>query len=98
MVLLILVLGFNVHVPGSRNATARRAFFVYGFGSFSPHLAGDSTTWMGALGIEIKANASRSVVGTFAQSLGRFGSMKDVYYLCTAIRELRSDKEVWVSG
>ena len=51
-----------------------------------------------ALGIEVKANVSRSVVGTFAQSLGRFGSMKDVYYLCTAIRELRSDKEVWVSG
>ena len=36
--------------------------------------------------------------GTFAQSSERFGSMKDVYYLCTAIRELRSDKEVWVSG
>ena len=31
--------------------------------------------------------------GTFAQSLGKFGSMKDVYYLCTAIRELRSHKE-----
>ena len=52
----------------------------------------------GTLGIETKANVSRSVAGTFAQSSGRFGSMKDVYYLCTAIRELRSDKEVWVSG
>ncbi len=98
MVLSILVLGFNVHIPGSRNTTARRAFFVYGFGSFSPHLAKNSTIWMGALGIERKANVSLSVVGTFAQSSGRFGSMKDVYYLCTAIRELRSDKEVWVSG
>ena len=54
--------------------------------------------WMGALGVEIKANVSRSAVGTFAQLSGRFGSVKDVCYLCTAIRELRSDKEVWVSG
>ena len=53
---------------------------------------------MGALGIETKTNVSRSVAGCFAQLLGKFGSVKDVYYLCTAIRELRSDKEVWVSG
>ena len=98
MVLSILVPGFNVHVPGSRNTTARRIFSVYDFGSFSPHLARNSTIRMGALGIETKANVSRSVVGAFAQSLGKFGSVKDVYYLCTAIRELRSDKEVWVSG
>ena len=98
VVLLILVPGFNVHVPGSRNTTARRIFSVYDFGSFSPHLARNSTIWMGALGIETKANVSRSVAGCFAQSSGKFGSVKDVCYLCTAIRELRSDKEVWVSG
>ena len=98
VVLSILVPGFNVHVPGSRNTTARRAFFVYGFGSFSPHLARNSTIRMGTLGIERKANVSRSVAGCFAQSSGKFGSVKDVCYLCTAIRELRSDKEVWVSG
>ena len=98
VVLLILVLGFNVYVPGSRNTTARRTFFVYSFDSFSPHLAENSTIWRDTLGFETKANVSLSVVGTFAQSSGRFGSMKDVCYLCTAIRELRSDKEVWVSG
>ena len=94
VVLSILVPGFNVHVPGSRNTTARRAFFVYGFGSFSPHLARNSTTRKGCVGLD----KSPVTTGTFAQSSGRFGSMKDVCYLCTAIRELRSDKEVWVSG
>ena len=98
MALSILVLGFNIHVPGSRNTTARRVLSLYVIGSFSPHLAKDSTIWMGALGIETKTNVSRSVAGCFAQSSGKFGSVKDVYYLCTAIRELRSDKEVWVSG